>query len=60
MATMQSESQKIAVTGATGRVGSHVVEILQQRGHDVVPIFASRGDSFEIAGPSFEEWLAAA
>ena len=42
---MQTEnrSQKIAVTGATGRVGSHLVEILAQRGHDVVPIARSKG-----------------
>jgi glutamate dehydrogenase/leucine dehydrogenase len=42
---MQTEyrSQKIAVTGATGRVGSPLVEILEQRGHDVVPIARSKG-----------------
>src|SRR2546421_6024949 len=42
---MQTEnrSQRIAVTGATGRVGSHLVEILAQRGHDVVPIPRSKG-----------------
>ncbi len=38
-----STSQRIAVTGATGRVGSHLVEILEQRGHDVVPIARSKG-----------------
>ena len=38
-----NRSQKIAVTGATGRVGSHLVEILEQRGHDVVPIARSIG-----------------
>jgi uncharacterized protein YbjT (DUF2867 family) len=36
-------SQKIAVTGATGRVGSPLVETLEQRGHDVVPIARSKG-----------------
>lgn len=42
---MQTEtrSQRIAVTGATGRVGSHLVEILAKRGHDVVPIARSKG-----------------
>lgn len=34
---------KIAVTGATGRLGTHLVEILRQRGHDVVPISRSTG-----------------
>jgi uncharacterized protein YbjT (DUF2867 family) len=42
---MQTEhrSQRIAVTGATGRLGSPLVEILTQRGHDVVPIARSEG-----------------
>jgi uncharacterized protein YbjT (DUF2867 family) len=39
----ESRSQRIAVTGATGRVGSHLVEILEERGHDVVPIARSKG-----------------
>jgi uncharacterized protein YbjT (DUF2867 family) len=39
---MQTET-RIAVTGATGRVGSHLVEILAQRGYDVVPIARSTG-----------------
>jgi uncharacterized protein YbjT (DUF2867 family) len=34
---------KIAVTGATGRVGHHVVDLLEERGHDVVPISRSLG-----------------
>jgi uncharacterized protein YbjT (DUF2867 family) len=34
---------KIAVAGATGRVGRHVVEVLEERGHEVVPISRSRG-----------------
>ena len=34
---------KIAVTGATGRVGRHVVDLLQERGHDVVGISRSLG-----------------
>jgi uncharacterized protein YbjT (DUF2867 family) len=37
------QAQKIAVTGATGRLGSHLVEILEQRGHEVVPIARSKG-----------------
>jgi uncharacterized protein YbjT (DUF2867 family) len=35
--------RKIAVAGATGRVGRHVVEVLQATGHDVVPISRSNG-----------------
>lgn len=34
---------KIAVTGATGRVGRHVVDLLEERGHDVVAISRSLG-----------------
>jgi uncharacterized protein YbjT (DUF2867 family) len=43
--TMQAEtrSRRIAVTGATGRVGAPLVEILALRGHDVVPIARSAG-----------------
>ena len=39
---MQS-ARKIAVTGATGRVGRHVVDVLEVQGHDVVPISRSNG-----------------
>ncbi len=34
---------RIAVTGATGRVGHHVVDVLTERGHDVVPISRTHG-----------------
>ena len=37
------ESKKIAVAGATGRVGRHVVDLLEGRGHDVVPMARSTG-----------------
>src|SRR5919112_2491862 len=36
-------STKIAVAGATGRVGRPVVDILESRGYDVVPISRSHG-----------------
>jgi uncharacterized protein YbjT (DUF2867 family) len=35
--------RKIAVAGATGRVGSHVVDLLEDAGHDVIAISRSRG-----------------
>jgi len=35
--------RKIAVAGATGRVGHHVAEVLRARGHDVVPMSRSQG-----------------
>ena len=53
----ESRSRKIAVTGATGRVGSHLVEILEQRGHDVVPIARSKGIDV-ISGEGLDEALA--
>jgi uncharacterized protein YbjT (DUF2867 family) len=34
---------RIAVAGATGRVGRHVVDMLEERGHDVVAISRSQG-----------------
>jgi uncharacterized protein YbjT (DUF2867 family) len=36
-------SKRIAVAGATGRVGCHVVELLEARGHEVVPMSRSTG-----------------
>ena len=55
---MQTEgrTQKIAVTGATGRVGSHLVEILEQRGHDVVSIARSKGVDV-VSGEGLDEAL---
>ena len=56
---MQTEntSQRIAVTGATGRLGSPLVEILEERGHDVVSIARSEGVDV-ISGEGLEEALA--
>ena len=34
---------KIAVAGATGRVGRHLVEVLTERGHEVVPMSRTHG-----------------
>jgi len=36
-------AQKIAVAGATGRVGHHIVEILEAEGHHVVPMSRAVG-----------------
>ena len=33
----------IAVAGATGRLGTHLVEVLEERGHGVVPISRTHG-----------------
>jgi len=34
---------KIAVAGATGRLGRHVVDVLAERGHEVVPMSRATG-----------------
>ena len=52
-----NRTQKIAVTGGTGRLGSHLVEVLEQRGHAVVPISRSKGVDV-ISGEGLEEALA--
>ena len=56
---MQTEKrrQTIAVTGATGRVGSPLVEILAQRGHEVVLIARSTGVDV-VSGEGLEAALA--
>jgi uncharacterized protein YbjT (DUF2867 family) len=52
-----STDKKIAVAGATGRVGHHVVEVLAERGYGVVPI--SRTDGVDvITGEGLAEALA--
>ena len=38
-----SSLHKIAVAGATGRVGQHTADVLRERGYDVVPISRSQG-----------------
>ena len=46
---MAPDRQRIAVTGASGFVGRHLVARLQAAGHDVVPL--SRGTGFDLAMP---------
>ena len=50
---------KIAVAGATGRAGRHVVDVLQARGHDVVPMARSTGVDV-ITGAGLAEAVAGA
>jgi NAD(P)H-binding len=50
---------KIAVAGATGRVGRHVVELLGASGHDVVPIARSTGVDV-VTGAGLAEAMAGA
>lgn len=40
---MSSTKSRIAVVGATGRVGHHIVAVLEEQGHDVVPISRATG-----------------
>ena len=53
----ENAAPRTAVTGATGRVGSPLVEILEQRGHDVVPIARSKGVDV-VSGEGLEAALA--
>jgi uncharacterized protein YbjT (DUF2867 family) len=48
---------KIAVAGGTGRVGRHVVEIAEERGHEVVPMSRSTGVDV-VTGDGLAEALA--
>jgi uncharacterized protein YbjT (DUF2867 family) len=48
---------KIAVAGATGRAGRHVVDLLQTEGHEAVPISRSQGVDI-ITGEGLEAALA--
>jgi uncharacterized protein YbjT (DUF2867 family) len=41
--TIMGGPRRIAVAGATGRVGRHVVELLEAQGHDVVAMSRSSG-----------------
>jgi uncharacterized protein YbjT (DUF2867 family) len=49
--------ERIAVAGATGRVGRHVVDVLQERGHDVVAMSRSLGVDV-VTGEGLAESLA--
>jgi uncharacterized protein YbjT (DUF2867 family) len=49
--------RKIAVAGATGRVGRHVVDVLEADGHDVVPMSRSSGVDV-VSGEGLAEALA--
>ena len=51
------QNTKIAVTGATGRLGPALVEILESRGHDVVPISRSQGVDV-VTGEGLDQALA--
>ena len=51
--------QKIAVAGATGRVGRHVVDVLEERGHEAVAMSRSTGIDV-VTGEGLAEALAGA
>jgi uncharacterized protein YbjT (DUF2867 family) len=50
------QGSKIAVAGATGRVGREIVDILETRGYDVVPISRSNGVDV-VTGEGLDEAL---
>lgn len=53
------EHTRIAVAGGTGRVGAHVVELLEARGYEAVPIARSKGVDV-ITGDGLDEAVAGA
>ncbi|HKA86049.1 MAG TPA: NAD(P)H-binding protein [Haliangiales bacterium] len=55
--TIMQASKKIAVAGATGRVGRHIVDVLTTGGHDVVAISRSCGVDL-VTGEGLAEALA--
>src|SRR3954451_21940161 len=52
-----NNKKRIAVVGATGRVGHHVVDVLEDDGHEVVAIARSRGVDV-ITGAGLDDALA--
>jgi uncharacterized protein YbjT (DUF2867 family) len=52
-------TKKIAVAGATGRVGRHLVDVLKERGHDVVAMSRATGVDV-ITGDGLADALAGA
>jgi uncharacterized protein YbjT (DUF2867 family) len=54
--TIMQAPRKIAVAGATGRVGRHVVDVLKERGHDVVAMSRATGVDV-IAGDGLDDAL---
>jgi uncharacterized protein YbjT (DUF2867 family) len=53
------DGRRVAVAGATGRVGRHVVDVLEERGHDAVPMSRSSGVDV-VTGERLAETLAGA
>ena len=51
------ERKRIAVAGATGRVGRPTVEVLEEAGHDVVPMSRATGVDV-VTGQGLDEALA--
>jgi uncharacterized protein YbjT (DUF2867 family) len=51
------EQRKIAVAGATGRLGRHIVDVLEEAGHDVVPMSRATGVDV-VSGEGLREALA--
>ena len=56
MESSANNNGKFAVAGATGRLGRHVVDVLVESGHEVVPISRSKGVDV-ITGEGLKEAL---
>ena len=53
---MMLKQQRIAVAGATGRVGRHVMNVLRERGHEPVPMSRTTGVDV-VTGKGLDEAL---
>ena len=53
---MNDNQQRIAVAGATGRVGRHVMDVVRERGHE--PVAMSRASGVDVVtGEGLDEAL---
>jgi uncharacterized protein YbjT (DUF2867 family) len=52
-----NERTKIAVAGATGRLGRHIVEVVEERGYEAVPMSRTNGVDV-VTGDGLAEALA--
>jgi uncharacterized protein YbjT (DUF2867 family) len=54
---LMNASEKIAVAGATGRLGRHIVDVVQERGYEAVPVSRTHGVDV-VTGEGLAEALA--
>jgi uncharacterized protein YbjT (DUF2867 family) len=53
---MRTIDVKIAVAGATGRVGRHVVDVVREQGHEAVAMSRSTGVDLVTGEALMQRW----